>query len=191
MSAAPAALPLILGLAALTLACGARPAAEEPAPADSSAAMTATAAPRPVAVADLEGDADRAFKQRLLRAMRARAKARPILAVETAIRTAHIEDPIASMRHGHARARALLAQTGAIAILWGRIARDAPADAPANAPADTPVLYVTTADTVHGACTGDRQGSPARRAPCRLDTGATWALCASDWSWLWPACAAP
>lgn len=163
-------------MAALVLACGARPAAEAPA-ADSAAPAPrpVAAAPRPVAVADLEGDADRQIKQRLVRDMRARIRARPILALETAIRTAHLDDPIAAMGHGHAQARALLAETGAIAILWGRIGQDAPA------------LYVTTADP--DACADD---APAPEdTPCRVDSGATWALCASDWAWLRPACAAP
>lgn len=178
-------------MAALVLACGARPAAEEPAPAADSAApvitspaprpVIASPAPRPVAVADLEGDADRAFKQRLLRDMRGRVQARPILELETAIRTAHLDDPIASMGHGHAQARALLADTGAIAIVWGRLGQDAPA------------LYVTTADA--GACADADADQAARDTPCRpvdsVDSGATWALCASDWAWLWPACDAP
>jgi hypothetical protein len=94
--------------------------------------------------------------------------------------------PLDAVKEGHHRARALLAETGAGALIWGTAGA-----------ADAPVLYVTTAESSRWPCDSD-PAQPSEEAPaetghvlCALDTGATWLLCATAWSRIVPVGCAP
>jgi hypothetical protein len=153
-----------------------------------------------VAVADLAGDVERAVKERVLAHLRALAPgvaAGPTpgvpsdLAIEVLDVPHHVltpgdgagdDSPFAVLQRGHERARALVAEVRASALIWGTAGA-------------APVLYVTTAESIRdGSCaapvaSGDAGGP--RQALCALDTGATWLLCATAWAELVPVGCAP
>lgn len=181
-----------------------------PAPARSVAAGPAAPAPAPprlvVAVADLSGDGGpRPVKERVLAHLRAFVPGavagstpgmRPDLALEILDvphdvlalagdgAAASDDSPFALLQHGHTRARDLLDEIRASALIWGTAGA-------------RPVLYVTTAESassMEGPCADPAAavdaGSP-RHALCALETGATWLLCATAWAEIVPVGCAP
>ena len=188
----------------------ATPAARVPAqPVAAAPPAPAPATPRLiVAVADLSGDrGPRPVKERVLAHLRAFVPGavigstpgmRPDLALEIldvphdvlalagdGDGTAASDDsPFALLQHGHARARDLLDEIRASALIWGTAGA-------------RPVLYVTTAESagsMEGPCADPAAavdaGSP-RHALCALETGATWLLCATVWAEIVPVGCAP
>lgn len=182
-----------------------------PAP-GTAAHAPASPAPAPparlvVAVAELAGDpGQRVVKERVLAHLRALAPGvatgpapgllpdvRSDLAIEVLdvphgvlapgdAAAASDDSPFAILQHGHDRARALLTELRASALIWGTAGA-------------APVLYVTTAesaDSSQGPCADPaaNAGGP-RHALCALDTGATWLLCATTWAELVPVGCAP
>ena len=147
-----------------------------------------------VAVADLAGDRDHQVKQRVLAHLRAFGARegtfqiqaldlpRPVLAPDAS----DALSPLDALQEAHARARALLAESRAGALIWGTAG-----------PAGAPVLYVTTAESSRWPC--DRESAqPSENTPaatgqglCALDTGATWLLCATEWARIVPVGCAP
>ena len=157
-----------------------------------------------VAVADLAGDRDHLVKQRVLAHLRtlgpgpgaragsfaieARDLPRPVLAPDAGDGVSPPGDlsPADALQESHVRARALLAESRAGALIWGTAG-----------PAGAPVLYVTTAESSHWSCDSESaQLSEDAPAPpghglCALDTGATWLLCATAWARIVPVGCAP
>jgi hypothetical protein len=144
-----------------------------------------------VAVADLAGDRDHQVKQRVLthlRAFGAREGTFAIAALDLPrpVLPQDVDEPspLDALQEAHARARALLAESRAGALIWGTAG-------------PAPVLYVTTAESSRWPC--ERESAQAsEEAPaatghglCALDTGATWLLCATAWARIVPVGCAP
>jgi hypothetical protein len=193
---------LALWLAGLA-ACPAQqraPAQPDLAPAQPDLAPAPDTTPETVivAVADLAGDRDHLVKRRVLAHLRAFAPGpgagegeldiealdlpRPVLAPDDW----DALSPLDALQEGHARARALLHEARAGALIWGTAG-----------PAGAPVLYVTTAESSRRPCDSESAHPSGNTRPatghvlCALDTGATFLLCATAWARIVPVGCAP
>ncbi|ACY18180.1 hypothetical protein Hoch_5703 [Haliangium ochraceum DSM 14365] len=169
-----------------------------------------------VVVAAVLGDADGALRAHLLRALHELARAPDAGLRILDLPDADVVVPIAAgadaadadagdlhahyerFAAGHARARALLDENRASALVWGLPGPAGGAAGAEGSDSDTrPTLYLTTSDASQQRCsavasTATDPGPAQTSILCALESGATWALCASAWAAHLPSlCSAP